>query len=111
MEFCPTCGTMLQYELPYMGRPSRFFCPACPYVCYLENKVKIKKKQPLVKKDLEPVVTEDDMKNASQTDASCPKCGHGRAAYVQFQTRSADEPATTFYTCLNETCRNRWRDD
>jgi hypothetical protein len=32
--------------------------------------VRIKKKQPLVKKDLEPVVTEDDMKNASQTDGA-----------------------------------------
>ncbi|KAF5451772.1 hypothetical protein F2P56_026846 [Juglans regia] len=111
MEFCPTCGNMLQYELPHMGRPSRFFCPTCPYVCHIETKVKIKKKQRLVKKELEPVITEDDMKNASHTDATCPRCGHGRAAYVQFQTRSADEPATTFYTCLNETCRIKWRDD
>ena len=39
MEFCPTCGNMLQYELPYMGRPSRFYCPTCPYVCYIENRV------------------------------------------------------------------------
>lgn len=30
--------------------------------------VKIKKKQRLVKKELEPVITEDDMKNASHTD-------------------------------------------
>lgn len=39
MEFCPTCGNMLQYELPHMGRAARFFCPTCPYVCYLENRV------------------------------------------------------------------------
>ncbi|KAB1219680.1 hypothetical protein CJ030_MR3G011060 [Morella rubra] len=70
MEFCPTCGNMLLYESADTGRPARFFCPTCPYVCYMESKVKIKKKQRLVKKDLEPVITDDDMKNASHTDAS-----------------------------------------
>ncbi|TYI69446.1 hypothetical protein E1A91_D08G156300v1 [Gossypium mustelinum] len=64
MEFCPTCGNMLQYELPHMGRPSRFFCPTCPYVCHLENKVKIKRRQHLVKKEIEPVFNKEDMKMA-----------------------------------------------
>lgn len=32
--------------------------------------VKIKKKMHLDKKDLEPVITDDDMKNASQTDGA-----------------------------------------
>ncbi|XP_052491358.1 DNA-directed RNA polymerase III subunit RPC10 isoform X2 [Gossypium raimondii] len=69
MEFCPTCGNMLQYELPHMGRPSRFFCPTCPYVCHLENKVKIKRRQHLVKKEIEPVFNKEDMKmGGSETD-------------------------------------------
>ncbi len=42
----------------------------------------------------------------------CKKCKHyGRVAdnttYYQKQTRSADEPITTFYTCL--TCGNKWK--
>ncbi|XVF22337.1 hypothetical protein REPUB_Repub12eG0163700 [Reevesia pubescens] len=77
MEFCPTCGNMLQYELPQMGRPSRYFCPTCPYVCHLENKVKIKRRQHLVKKEIEPVFNKEDMKmGGSETDGNlifCPE--------------------------------------
>ncbi|KAK6260508.1 zinc finger protein [Theobroma cacao] len=112
MEFCPTCGNMLQFELPHMGRPSRFVCPTCPYVCQLENKVKIKRRQHLVKKEIEPVFNSDDMKiGGAETDATCPapNCGFGRAYFSQIQIRSADEPATTFYQCLR--CEKRWRED
>ncbi|KAG5009795.1 hypothetical protein AAZX31_07G124300 [Glycine max] len=110
MEFCPTCGNMLQYELPYMGRPSRFFCSACPYVCLIENRVEIKRKQRLVSKEIEPIFSEDDMTNAASTEATCPFCGHGKAAFKEFQTRSADEPATLFYKCLNNECKKQWRE-
>ena len=37
----------------------------------------------------------------------CPKCEHPRAYFMQLQTRSADEPMTTFVVC-NE-CGNRWK--
>ncbi|XWS76844.1 hypothetical protein CRYUN_Cryun01aG0212600 [Craigia yunnanensis] len=111
MEFCPTCGNMLQYELPHMGRSSRFFCPTCPYVCHLESKVKIKRKQHLVKKEIEPIFNEEDMKTmgGSETDATCPSCFFGRALFSQVQIRSADEPATTFYQCVK--CKNVWSED
>ncbi|WVZ04061.1 hypothetical protein V8G54_024867 [Vigna mungo] len=70
MEFCPTCGNMLQFELPYLDQPSRFFCSACPYVCHVNNRVKIKRKQRLVKKEIEPIISPDDMKNAPKTEAA-----------------------------------------
>ncbi|XP_047178645.1 DNA-directed RNA polymerase III subunit RPC10-like [Vigna umbellata] len=111
MEFCPTCGNMLQFELPYLDRPARFFCSACPYVCHVNNRVKIKRKQRLVKKEIEPIISPDDMKNAPKTEATCPYCGHGEAAFKEFQTRSADEPATLFYCCLNDKCQKQWRED
>ncbi|KAK7339632.1 hypothetical protein VNO77_20310 [Canavalia gladiata] len=111
MEFCPTCGNMLQYELPDLGRPSRFFCAACPYVCHIENRVKIKRKQRLVRKEIEPVISPDDMKNAPKTEEPCPRCNNPENAYTEFQTRSADEPATIFYLCLNGKCRHQWRRD
>ncbi|XP_062091352.1 uncharacterized protein LOC133797464 [Humulus lupulus] len=110
MEFCPTCGNMLQFELPHMGRAARFYCPTCPYVCYLENRVKIKRKQHLVKKDIEPIFSQDDLKNAPKAEVTCPKCGHGMAAYKTMQTRSADEPETILYACLGDYCRNTWRE-
>ncbi|GAA5878915.1 hypothetical protein JCM1840_000838 [Sporobolomyces johnsonii] len=44
----------------------------------------------------------------AETDAfQCGKCKQRRCMYYQMQTRSADEPMTTFVTCLN--CNNRWK--
>lgn len=37
----------------------------------------------------------------------CRKCQKRKCTYYQMQTRSADEPMTTFVTCLN--CGNRWK--
>ena len=37
----------------------------------------------------------------------CGKCKSERTTYYQLQTRSADEPMTTFVTCLG--CNNRFR--
>lgn len=37
----------------------------------------------------------------------CGKCKERKCTYYQLQTRSADEPMTTFVTCLN--CDNRWK--
>ena len=32
-----------------------------------------------------------------------------QTTYYQKQTRSADEPMTTFASCLTDTCLHRWR--
>ena len=37
----------------------------------------------------------------------CGKCKSWYTTYTQAQTRSADEPMTTFVVCLN--CNNRWK--
>lgn len=37
----------------------------------------------------------------------CTKCGSGSILVRQLQTRSADEPMTTFFSCTN--CNNSWR--
>ncbi|XP_057449065.1 uncharacterized protein LOC130740462 [Lotus japonicus] len=110
MELCPTCGYMLQYEMPNVGRSSRLYCPACAYVVPIGKEVKIKRKQRLVRKEIDPVISYDEMKNAPTADVRCQKCSHDKAAYTEFQTRSADEPATIFYLCLNEKCRYQWRE-
>ena len=42
------------------------------------------------------------------TDAyTCSRCFKKECTYYQLQTRSADEPMTTFVTCLN--CGKRWK--
>jgi len=37
----------------------------------------------------------------------CGKCGSRETTYYQMQTRSADEPMTTFHTCIG--CGQRWK--
>lgn len=37
----------------------------------------------------------------------CGRCKKNECTYYQLQTRSADEPMTTFITCLN--CGKRWK--
>ncbi|KAG7124113.1 Transcription elongation factor S-II like protein [Verticillium longisporum] len=58
---------------------------------------------------------EENMKKAqvpmaekSISDAlKCGKCGQKKVSYTQAQTRSADEPMTTFCECT--VCGNRWK--
>ena len=38
---------------------------------------------------------------------TCGKCGQKKVSYSQAQTRSADEPMTTFCEC--QSCGNRWK--
>jgi transcription elongation factor S-II len=44
---------------------------------------------------------------ASTDQFRCGKCGQRSCTYFQMQTRSADEPMTTFVTCTH--CGNRWK--
>ncbi|KAK3394318.1 putative DST1 protein [Podospora didyma] len=64
-------------------------------------------------KDIE--IEKENMKKAqvpmaekSISDAlKCGKCGEKKVSYTQAQTRSADEPMTTFCECT--VCGNRWK--
>jgi transcription elongation factor S-II len=44
---------------------------------------------------------------ASTDTFTCRKCHKNQCTYYQMQTRSADEPMTTFVTCIP--CGNRWK--
>lgn len=53
-----------------------------------------------------------EAKAAQDTEAEtdqfkCGRCHQRKTKYYQLQTRSADEPMTTFVTCIN--CGNRWK--
>ena len=44
---------------------------------------------------------------ATTTDFTCYKCKENKCTYYQLQTRGADEPMTTFVTCVK--CETHWR--
>ena len=49
-----------------------------------------------------------ELKPEAMTDQyKCRRCGSRKCSYYEMQTRSADEPMTQFFTCLD--CQNRWK--
>lgn len=50
---------------------------------------------------------EDVQQIASDGQFKCGKCKSKAVTYTQLQTRSADEPMTTFFLCTN--CGGRWK--
>jgi DNA-directed RNA polymerase III subunit RPC11 len=106
MQFCPTCGNVL---LVNGDQSYRFFCQTCPYVHEIARPVK--RKIVLQRKEVDDVLGgAEAWANVDQTDALCPKCANDRAYFMQIQTRSADEPMTTFYRCANFECQNNWKE-
>ena len=50
----------------------------------------------------------EETKHMATTDMfRCGKCKKNKTVYYKLQTRSADEPETTFITCVN--CNNTWK--
>ena len=45
--------------------------------------------------------------SAATDTFTCRKCKENQCTYYQMQTRSADEPMTTFVTCID--CGQRWK--
>lgn len=62
------------------------------------------KRQELLAKELSKI---GKVETPSDGLFTCAKCKSKKTTYYQLQTRSADEPMTTFVTCLN--CNKRWK--
>ncbi|MHA1339035.1 MAG: transcription factor S [Promethearchaeota archaeon] len=108
IEFCPECGNLLRLGRTKEGKVV-LRC-GCGYSKPYTGNTKKKKfseyrKKQLAKKTL--VINKVGEATNPTTTIECPKCGYMTAEYFQMQTRSADEPPTTFYRCLK--CNNRWR--
>lgn len=59
---------------------------------------------------MEEIQSDWALKNGQQRFTgmfTCGKCKGTKTTYFQMQTRSSDEPMTTFVTCI--TCNNRWK--
>jgi len=106
--FCPTCGNLLLIEEDTLGR-NRYSCNTCPYICHINRKIS-NRTYPKLKEVDHVMGGSAAWENVDSTDAECPSCGHKRAYFMQMQTRSADEPMTTFYRCSNEKCAHNWRE-
>ena len=48
------------------------------------------------------------LENAVETNYQCNKCKCRKVDHYSVQTRSADEPMTIYFTCMN--CSNRWKE-
>ena len=105
MMFCPSCANLLRVGKSHLGLEC--FCPTCPYTYEIIEPVvsTVRLKQKAVD---DVLGGEEAWKNVDKTDAICPKCSHGKAYFMQIQTRSADEPASLFYKCVN--CGEQWRE-
>ena len=60
----------------------------------------------IAKENMNNAMVAQEMKSVS-TSLQCGKCGQKKVSYSQAQTRSADEPMTTFCECMH--CGNRWK--
>lgn len=105
--FCPTCGNVLRVEEGATGL--RFACNTCPYIFDIARKVS-SRSYPKLKEVDDVLGGSAAWENVDATDERCPKCAHPRAYFMQIQTRSADEPMTTFYKCCNAQCGHNWRE-
>jgi DNA-directed RNA polymerase III subunit RPC11 len=120
--FCPTCHNLLLVR----DNPSlQFYCTTCPYILPITEKVT--RKMTLKVKPLpEPISSTNEeegprtqgwflvgsKKSNLSTHTSflviCPHCSYKEAFFYQIQTRSCDEPMTTFFKCCS--CKLQWRE-
>ena len=72
----------------------------------LKSKEQQAEQQRLEKENLDKAMVPQAEKSVSSS-LECGKCHQKKVSYSQAQTRSADEPMTTFCECL--VCGNRWK--
>jgi len=72
----------------------------------LKSKEQREEDEKIAKENMDKAMVAREEKSVS-TQLECGKCHQKKVSYSQAQTRSADEPMTTFCECLN--CGNRWK--
>lgn len=110
-SYCPTCANLLLVDLVTVldddRQQLRYFCQTCPYIYNIDNKITRSLKT--ARKTQDDVLSTDAQNSTRpQTAVTCSKCNHDKAYFTEVQTRSADEAATLFFTCVK--CGNKWRE-
>lgn len=110
VEFCPKCSNLLRI-ISEDGK--KLFACKCGYQMEIEENIEeiekeIKKKKKALDKNFIIVSNEDKISLHPIVLKICPKCGYKEAEAWQVQTRSADEPSTSFFRCVK--CKQTWRE-
>ncbi|KAL7068558.1 putative DNA-directed RNA polymerase III subunit RPC10 [Cryptosporidium serpentis] len=105
VQFCPHCHNILLIR--EIDEITAFFCQTCPFIQKLNKKI-VKVTELTPKK---PEEAQGDMNEIASAKimAVCPKCSNTEAYFFQLQIRSADEPMTSFYTCVK--CEYKWKEN
>ena len=112
MTFCPKCGAILSSKRQKDGTIS-IVCLTCGHTESIDkkNRHRFREKQKVsTQKKMETIIIENDdgqPRTAAMVNEQCPKCGKTPVYSWQMQTRSADEPPTTFFRC--PACGHSWR--
>ena len=70
--------------------------------------MKPKKWEKLIEEKIQRDKHKYEIRMEAATDTfTCRKCKSKKCTYYQMQTRSADEPMTTYVSCID--CGNRWK--
>ncbi|KAF7245310.1 hypothetical protein EG68_09941 [Paragonimus skrjabini miyazakii] len=111
--FCPLCHSLLMIQESANCYSLNCSTPCCAYQWFVTQPlVQEHKPRQDVRLRLEEDAVfsiDDQYSSSAQIEEKCPKCGHNRAYFVQMQTRSADEPSTTKYSCMK--CRHIWTEN
>ncbi|KAK3723580.1 RNA polymerase III C11 subunit [Vermiconidia calcicola] len=88
----------------------RFECRTCPYQMVLDRRYYERKDFEFKKAD-SVLGGADSWKNVDKTEINCANggCESQKAYFKQAQIRSADEPMTSFYRCVE--CGTEWREN
>jgi DNA-directed RNA polymerase subunit M len=110
VRFCPECSNLLREKIK---NGKHILACRCGYIEENTNheedlKERIEKKKKAILKNLVVVKEEDKVSVHPIVSKYCPKCNHKEAEAWQEQTRSADEPSTSFFKCTK--CKHTWRE-
>ena len=110
VDFCPECSGLLRRQL--LDGKGVLVC-RCGYkedheTSDLELQENLQKKKEELEERLIVVKNEDKIIVNIIVLKTCPKCDHHEAEAWQEQTRSADEPSTSFFRCMK--CKFTFRE-
>ena len=86
-------------------KDGKYVCRNCEYEEEIKGSNTIKSSTP---NGEDVAIVGEEVVTLPKTRVICPECGNTEAYYTIRQTRSADEPSTTFYRCCK--CNHSWRE-